>query len=258
MDQMERIHPQHSFQLLRMCITPALLFFFQVTPANLTEECAKEYDKLKDELTLRILQPKYGATAPDCAEQRKRLAMTKLSLPLQMQGAGHTSAVTLAPLAFWASVASATNNDEDIKNHKDGLKRFAEPAHALVNLRLGPPCAENAKAMACFPRDDAKLLLSDTYYYDIQSKCQLKAVEGVNEGSPRRGKGLHATRSSQQKSRLPLRLHSDERSVAVEQSPIRTPIQSIAPNGRGGVHSLGAALQPSTTSGAARKPAPIA
>jgi hypothetical protein len=93
--------------------------------------------------------------------------MAKLSLPLDLHGAGLLPMQRQAPLAYWASVTASTRADEELAAHRAGIMQFAAAAHALVLPLLGAECRSNAFAYSVLPDKDADRLLDNAFYNDI-------------------------------------------------------------------------------------------
>jgi hypothetical protein len=159
--------PQVAFKLLRGCLNHALTFFLQVTPPLLSLKAAARFDRLKLEAAEAIITPTCMPTPPLCSETRRARAEHLLSMPASLRGAGLTSAVTIAPGAWYSSVAAAKFHDPDLARHADGLARFGRHCHHAIMERIGDvPSAASKGIEAYFDRDCEDSLVLTNFYRD--------------------------------------------------------------------------------------------
>jgi hypothetical protein len=166
LEALSGIDPQIGFTLLRSSVIPAISFCTRTTPPELAMPALQALDNLVDTAVQDMLTLG-GHTSPEPSTDMATRAKIQLRLPLRHNGLGLTSATTVAPLAYWASVASSQATDPDLRKYKTGLTRFCQSTHSLVLDRLGPPSPENHAAEALFPRDNPTALLDDSFYVEL-------------------------------------------------------------------------------------------
>ena len=102
-DALYLLDPQSALLLLSCCLTPALGYHLQVTPPRLALAAAHAWDAAVDAARLRIASDPALGRAPQVGAALLDIADRKARLPLKCGGLGHTSAVLLSPIAFYAA-----------------------------------------------------------------------------------------------------------------------------------------------------------
>jgi hypothetical protein len=160
--------PQVGFKILCNSLNHALTFALQVTPPLVSLPAAERFDKHKFEAAEALITPSCMPKPPQCSEARMKRARHKLSMPASLKGAGLTSAVTIAPGAWYASVAAASFHDADLATHAPALARFGQHAHRLIVERIGDAPSEASKGIeGYFDRSNENSLVGSSFYRDI-------------------------------------------------------------------------------------------
>jgi hypothetical protein len=127
-----------------------------------------------------MLSPANRPPAPWCSRARLQRAEDRLKLPIRHDGLGHLSAARRAAAAFIASVVSSAVDDELLRDHIDGLSRFADYGQEVLELEL----ANDAKTVRLLP-DHQHALLDISFYEGLfidspDLKMQKDLAEGIH------------------------------------------------------------------------------
>lgn len=153
---------QGALKLLTFSASNLLNYTLQVTPPILTLDHSRIFDKLISDTFLKILTPHYLPQPPSCSEIRLNRAIQRISLPFKLQGAGVTSAVRLAAVAWWSSLAKCRTEPLllEISHH---LSCYTEFAFQEIGRVLGVEQATNSIANGTFLPLDHSQILSGFY-----------------------------------------------------------------------------------------------
>ena len=125
------LDPQCALLLQSKCLANSVGYSFQVTPPRLAMDAAAAWDEAMDACrNLTLTNPEYGAT-PFTGTGLQSLADRKAKLPHKLGGLAHTSAVLLAPIAFYSTYCQHACLDKGTR--KRLLK--AELAFCMERLR---------------------------------------------------------------------------------------------------------------------------
>lgn len=131
------VQAQNALLLLSGCLSAALGYILQVTPPRLALAAAQAWDAAMDAERARIASdPELGVT-PTVGADLQAMSDGRARLPLRMNGLGHTSAVMLSPIAFYAAYTQHVYYEPDSR----GRLLLGELNHARNDLDLLLPPA---------------------------------------------------------------------------------------------------------------------
>jgi hypothetical protein len=131
---------QMAWILLGTCILTAITHFLRTTPAEITVPHAQRFDLAAD----RMREILAGGIDGMCGRERVTRMHDLAGLPTREGGLGHMRAALIAPLAYLAGVAAASNLPQFAKK-REGMRKSIIWAHERGTAVLGGPTVVAAR-----------------------------------------------------------------------------------------------------------------